>query len=171
MMDNKQTSGSTKLNTHGYNCYRIGTGPAKLGGICICDLDIDVESARKLSLKKDERIKLTRNNTLIDTWRVQTDTYRSYQWVGWRDSYFRNKKVKVVFDVKFARKPADGHCGVKFLGKLVNDWVSQAPLGKWYHVELEETLPGSGDYDHIILIFDGVAVDLELKDFQLYVPK
>ena len=170
MTEKMQKPGSMKLNTRDHNCYRIGTGPAILGGYHFYDLGKDLESRCELAVD-DERIKLTRKDTVSDTWRLQTYNMKYHQWVGWRDLYFRNKKVKVAFDVKFARKPTGGHYGVKFLGKLVNDWVSQAPVDKWFHVELEEALPGFGDADHIILIFDGVSVDLELRDFQLFVPK
>ena len=154
-------------STHEGQCYAVGTGPARIGGIWFSDLDVDISEALEIKQRSSRHMVLTRNNTDTDTWRVQTHTYGTLQWVGWRSSSFRNKNVTVSFDVKFATKPTTGHYGMKFMGKLVNDWVAEAQVGEWYHVEINEILPSSGDGDHIILIFDGVSVDFELKDFEL----
>jgi len=150
-------------------CYDLGTGPARISGFDFDELEIDMNTTIEINPRSDERIKLTRNDTESDVWRVQTKTKKWHQWVGWREWQFQNKKVKVSFDIKFATKPTTGHYGMKFLGNLVNDWVEDAPLGEWYHVELEEICPNSGDWDKIVLIFHGVAVDFELKNYQLCV--
>ena len=152
---------------HEGKCYGIGEGPARIAGTWFSYLDIDFDKTLQIKQRTDNRIKLTRNDTESDVWRVRTGTHWGYQWVGWRSSFFRYKKVTVSFDVKFATKPTTGHYGMKFMGILVNGWVAEAPLGEWYHVELNEILPAWGDGDHIILIFDGASVDFEMRHFQL----
>jgi len=160
---------SRSSDIHEGNCYGVGEGPAKIGGSFVSDNNIDMNNTLVVTPKRDIRIQLTRNSTDIDSWRLQTGAHNSFQWVGWKNRDFRNKQVKVSFDVKFATKPTEGNYGMKFYGTLVSDWVDTAPLGEWYRVELEQTLPRGGDGDHVILIFDGVSVDLELRDFKICV--
>ena len=152
---------------HEGKCYGLGEGPARIAGTWFSDLDIDFDKTLQIKQRTDNRIKLTRNDTESEVWRVRTGTHWGHQWVGWRSSFFRNKNVTVSFDVKFAIKPTTGHYGMKFMGKLVNGWVAEAPIGEWYHVELNEILPAWGDGDAVLLIFDGASVDFEMRHFQL----
>ena len=154
-------------NTHDGKCYEIGQGPAKFGGSFFHEDPIGVDNATVVVPNRFRTIQLSRDSKESDIWRLVTGTQRAYQWVGWRIPEFRRKKVKVSFDVKFRKKPESGHYGMKFYGKLVNSWINTAPMNEWTSVEFEENLPNGGDGDHVILIFDRVSVDLELRDFKI----
>lgn len=154
-------------NTFAGKCFGIGEGPNVISNIKLNDLNIDMNNTLKIDARNDNRFKLTRDTVDMDTWRLTTRTV-GLQWIAWQHSHFGGKKVKVSFDVKFATKPTSGNYGVDFMRHLqIREWVDEAPVGTWYHVELEETLPrrGSG----VRLIFDKVSVDLELRDFQVCV--
>ena len=154
------------------SCYGLGKGKgARIAGNFFSDLGYDMDTVLSISQTTDARITLTRTDSTSDTWRVQTKT-TSRQWFGWQDANLRSKRVFVRFDVKFRTKPTTGHYGMKFMGTLVNGWVTEAPLGEWYHVELEHVLSSTGgDYDHVILIFDRVSVDFDIRDFQMFVDE
>merc|ERR1712127_525138 len=156
-------------STHAGKCYGIGEGPAQISGYSFDDLEQDWETALDITPRKwgDERIKLTRNSTEASIWRLQTQTHGGWQWIGWKDESLGGKNIQVKFKVKFDTKPTGGHYGMKFFGKLVNDWVDEAPIGEWHNVILNETLRTHGDGYHIIMIFDNVSVDLEIEDFEL----
>jgi hypothetical protein len=156
-----------KPSTHVGKCYGLGEGPARISGYDFDSLNIDMSTALEIKPRNDERILLTRESADSDIWRVTTKTHGGNQWMGWRDNDFGRKKVKVSFDINFAKKPTGGNYGMKFFGTLINDWVDDAQVDEWHHVDLDYTLPNGGDGDHIILIFDGVSVDFELQNFQL----
>jgi len=155
---------------HVGKCYGVTEGPARISGYDLSSLDFDANSTLEINPRPwDQRIVLTRNHTESNIWRVQTANHGAWQWFGWKDWEFRYRKIKVSFKVKFAEKPTQGHYGMKIFGNLINDWVEEAPLNEWYDVEIDYEVPGWGDGEHIIMIFDGVSVDLEVQDMQLCV--
>jgi len=154
-------------NTHVGECYGLGEGPAIIALKMFDELNIDLDTVLEINPWDSERIILTRDSTDSDTWRLTTSTFSTFQWLGWKHTDFGGKKVKVSFDVNFSTKPTTGNYGVRLFGNLHNDWVDEATNGEWYHVEIEEILPKFGDSYHVLLAFDGVAVDLQLRDFQI----
>jgi len=157
-----------RASTHVGKCYGFDEGPAKITGYWVDELDIDMDTALEIKPRNDERIKLTRESADSDIWTVTTKSW-GWQWFGWGSNDFGYKKVKVSFDVNFAVKPepGQGHYGMKFFGNLVNDWVDEAVVGEWKHVELEYDLPLWGDGQNILMIFDSVSVNFQLKNFEL----
>lgn len=150
-------------------CFGVGEGPAKIGGVEFSELDIDMNSALEINPLPDERIVMTRDSANSTTWRLKTKNFGSNQWVGWRDVGFGRKRIKLSFDVKFSVKPMFGVNGLYFFNRVHNDWIDDAPEGDWYHVDIEEEMELSGRDYLVILKFGHVSVDLELRDFQLCV--
>merc|ERR1711972_283405 len=156
-------------------CYDLGKDDsAIISGRWVKDVvgETGFENALEVNPRPkhwDGRIKMSRSDINSDVWRIQTLKEWGWQWVGWRDSGFAGRKVQVSFDVKFAKKPNKGHYGMKFYGKLVNDWVDDAKVGEWKSVTIDEVMPRHDDGDHVIFIFDGVKVDLEVRGFKICV--
>ena len=154
-------------STHVGKCYGFGEGPARIGGETVEELDIDMNTALEIIPKSDRRIVFTRESADSDVWGVTTRNKSSKQWFGWKSDDFGHKKVIVSFDIKFPEIPTGQYSGLKLFGELENDWMDEAPLDEWHHVEVEYELPKDGDNEIIRLTFNHEEVDFEFKNFQI----
>ena len=58
-----------------------------------------------------------------------------------------------------------------FFGKWRREWIEDAPIREWYHVDFVETLPWAGDKSCILMAFNYNVVELELKNLNLCVEE
>ena len=154
-------------------CYDFGEGPATLSGLSFEESKVDVKNDLAIVGPRDLSIKMTRDATDRDVWKLQTfKTNSGWQWFGWESSHLAYKTVKVSFDVKFKTKPTNGNqYGMRFFGKWRREWIEEAPIGEWYHVDFVETLPRAGDKSRILMVFNYNVVELELKNLNLCVEE
>ena len=81
------------------------------------------------------------------------------QWFGWQDEIFANQILYISFWIKFVkRKPVyilpTENIGMKVYGEVYNDWVRECKVNQWCFVEMELLCRGSGDGNHVKMIFD-----------------
>ena len=95
-----------------------------------------------------------------DHWKVVTRSGR-YQWLGWKFASLANHTIKVSFDIKFEKKPTTiggAESCMTLFGIEHSDWIHKAPLNDWCHVDIDQTLPATGDSYHIILILSLIHI-------------
>jgi len=148
---------------------------ALISGYWVQDIENDLSNSLEVNPRPwDNRIVFKRDDVL-NNWTVSTENYDSAQWFGWQDDKFGGKTVQLTFSVKFKTKPDDLRkitektYGAKFYGDLYSSWVEEAPIGKWHKVSITHIMDSWGDSNRIMLIFDNIEVEFEIKDFQLKV--
>jgi len=131
----------------------------------------EINNKASIDAKGDGKIVLTKKSN--DHWKVVTKS-TSLQWLGWKFAKLANQTIKVSFDIKFEKKPntigISASC-MKLFGIKHSDWIHKAPLNDWCHVDIDQTLPATGDSYHIILIFDSLQTIYEIKNYQIIIPE
>ena len=94
----------------------------------------------------------------IFTWENTAGRRGPYQWFGWQNPMFANRILRISFWIKFLGRvpPPSNNYGVKVYGQVYNDWVSKCTANQWCFVEMEKVCRGSGDGNHVIMIFDSI---------------
>ena len=134
-------------------------------------LDIKI-STNRLQKKRDFYTKTVRNNTITKEISACSEFicpkilvfwyffFRAcpWQWLGWQDRVFANQILHISFWIKFVKRiPVQSeNFGMKVYGQVYNDWVRECKVNQWCFVEMEELCRGSGDGNHVIMIFDSI---------------
>jgi len=158
-----------------YTIHKFGSDHSRIAGKWVKDdLGIDNINNEASIDAKDGGIVLTKKSN--DHWKVVTQSTRStsHQWLGWKLASLANQTIKVSFDIKFEKKPSTTGApdsGMKVFDIMHSDWIQKAPLNDWYHVDIDQTLPATGDTYHIILIFENLHTIYEIKNYQIIMPE
>ena len=107
---------------------------------------------------------------------VDANGYQGNQWIGWSSATFRNRKFRATFQAKLLSAwpdiDLDGFIGYHQLQD--DQWLTDAAqnVGSWVSADVVATVPlmdpaygATGGDGIVVLIFDGAAADVLIKDF------
>lgn len=105
----------------------------------------------------DVQDEVFRANEII-TWENTAGRSGSRQYLGYSSSVFANKQLHIEFWIKFVASVPNrsNKFGMKIYGVVYNSWVDDCQKDEWCKVSLNVKNRSSGDYFHVILIFDPI---------------